>query len=378
LSSFYETAPEGEAAEPNLSSDVKIVDANLDSSDDDDDEIVETAATTKKTASKPSSGRQNFATISSFRDAEDKDSDERGQAFYAGGSEHSGQQVLGPPKKKNPIKDMVAEVFRQAQAGNLEQFDPSDNPERADRAQRSSFAGTGYRLGQTDDDTVAVPSTSRSNIKKSKEHDECDNVTIKVFRQGFTVDDGELRLYTEPRNQEFFESIRRNEIPAEFRKQGKSMVHINVEDHLSEEYVKKAPVFRAFGGSGHTLGSPTPPMSDNAISTTTTAATAAAVGKAGASNAENEAKAATELNVNESEATTMLSIRLADGSRLSTRFNLTHTVQDIRQYIVTARPEYSDRSFMLLTTFPNKELSNASDTIQQAGLQNAAILQRMK
>ena len=37
--------------------------------------------------------------------------DEDGQAFYAGGSEHSGQQVLGPPRKKS---DMVTKLFKSA------------------------------------------------------------------------------------------------------------------------------------------------------------------------------------------------------------------------------------------------------------------------
>lgn len=43
----------------------------------------------------------------------DQSSDEEeGQAFYAGGSEHSGQQVLGPGKKKNSF---VAAMFRSVQ-----------------------------------------------------------------------------------------------------------------------------------------------------------------------------------------------------------------------------------------------------------------------
>jgi len=33
---------------------------------------------------------------------------------------------------------------------------------------------------------------------------------------------------------------------------------------------------------------------------------------------------------------------------------------------------------MLLTTFPNKELSNTEETLEKAGLKNAAILQRLK
>lgn len=42
---------------------------------------------------------------------ESNSSDEEGQAFYAGGSEHSGQQVLGPSKKK---KDVVSMLFKSA------------------------------------------------------------------------------------------------------------------------------------------------------------------------------------------------------------------------------------------------------------------------
>lgn len=189
---------------------------------------------------------------------------------------------------------------------------------------------------------MAVPSTSTR-----KKRDECDTVTVRVFRQGFTVDDGDLRPYEDPRNREFFESITHNEIPAELSKQGRKMVHINVEDHLSEDYVKRAPRFKAFQGSGHTLGSPAPTMSEDVPAPS-----------AAGNPAENEAKAAADLNVQQNLPTTMISIRLADGGRLSVRFNLTHTVEDIRRYIGTARPEYFTRQYMLLTTFPNKELSN--------------------
>lgn len=155
--------------------------------------------------------------------------------------------VLGPPRKKNPVKDIVADVFRKAQSGNMEQFNNDEEENKRDNTPK--FEGTGYKLGQNEEDSVAVPSSS-----SRKKHDECDTVTVKVYQQGFTVDDGELRPYEDPRNREFFESITRNEIPAELRKQGKAMVHVNVENHLEEEYVKRAPKFKAFTGSGHTLG----------------------------------------------------------------------------------------------------------------------------
>lgn len=350
LSSFYEEGPS---------------DLPVETVDDDPEELEPAPAVAKsfKKEKKSASGRNNFATLSSLNSSSSGDEgEEKGQAFYAGGSQHSGQQILGPPRK-NPIKDYVSEVFRQAQGGNMDQFEPSDGPSSGEQTARS-FAGTGYRLGQTDDDHVAIPSTSNSR----KKQDECDTVTVRVFRQGFTVDDGDLRPYEDPRNREFFESITHNEIPAELRKQGRTMVHVNVEDHLSEDFVKRSPKFKAFQGSGNTLGSPAPATSAD-IPTPTLAS---------GNPVENEAKALTELDTQQNLPTTMISVRLADGGRLSGRFNVTHTVQDIRQFITTSRPEYSGRQFSLLTTFPNKELANPDDTIEKAGLQNAAILQRLK
>jgi len=32
--------------------------------------------------------------------SDSEDEEQRGQSFYVGGSDHSGQEVIGPPKKK--------------------------------------------------------------------------------------------------------------------------------------------------------------------------------------------------------------------------------------------------------------------------------------
>jgi len=49
-------------------------------------------------------------------------SQEEGQAFYAGGSETSGQQILGPPKKKDG-RDFVKEMFKKAREHGAEAVD---------------------------------------------------------------------------------------------------------------------------------------------------------------------------------------------------------------------------------------------------------------
>lgn len=58
---------------------------------------------------KPKKPTARFATLGTLNRS--SDDEEEGQAFYAGGSEHSGQQVLGPSKKK----DIVADMFKSVQ-----------------------------------------------------------------------------------------------------------------------------------------------------------------------------------------------------------------------------------------------------------------------
>ena len=53
----------------------------------------------------------------------------------------------------------------------------------------------------------------------------------------------------------------------------------------------------------------------------------------------------------------------------------------LKSYISFAdvyRPQYASSVFALLTTFPNKELTEEGQTLKDAGLLGAAILQRLK
>lgn len=54
-----------------------------------------------------------------------------------------------------------------------------------------------------------------------------------------------------------------------------------------------------------------------------------------ADQAANEAQAKKELDLDTSKPTTTLQIRLADGSVVKAQFNLSHTVADLRRYIIT-------------------------------------------
>ncbi|XP_043383503.1 NSFL1 cofactor p47 isoform X2 [Lepidochelys kempii] len=267
--------------------------------------------------------------VTSFRDLvhaqEDDDEEEEGQRFYAGGSERSGQQIVGPPRKKSP-NELVEDLFK----------------------------------GAKEHGAVAVdrPAKSPGESSRPKVH-----IVLKLWKSGFSLDNGELRSYQDPSNAQFLESIRRGEVPAELRRLARGgQVNLDMEDHRDEDFVKSKGAFRAFTGEGQKLGSTAPQVMGTSSP---------------AQQAENEAKASSSITIDESEPTTNIQIRLADGGRLVQKFNHSHSIRDIRLFIVDARPAMAATSFVLMTTFPNKELSDEDQTLKEANLLNAVIVQRL-
>ncbi|XP_012249792.1 NSFL1 cofactor p47 [Bombus vancouverensis nearcticus] len=296
--------------------------------------------------------KPKFAMLSDLKDRESSPEDEEGQAFYAGGSEHTGQQILGPGKKKDIVSDMFKSCQRQSIAVE---------PKPSGQQRPNTFSGTGYKLGQTSSDTEIVTATS-SNHQQSNSG----LITLKLWKDGFTINDSELRLYSDPENREFLETIKRGEIPAEIRQEIQGTeARLDMEDHHHEMYVPPKVKVKAFSGKGHMLGSPSPATVGMTIPADL------------ADQAANESQAKQKLNLDESKPVTTIQIRLADGTNVKAQFNLTHTINDLRQYIITMRPQYAMREFSLLTMYPTKEITE-DKTIEEAGLQNTTIIQRLK
>ncbi|XP_070200232.1 NSFL1 cofactor p47-like [Littorina saxatilis] len=348
IANFYEGAEEHDVDEGSA--------ANPLDADDFDDVVEEPQPLNIKSSKKaPKTKNSRFGTIGGLRADEDSSSEEEGQAFYAGGSDTSGQQVLGPPsrKKKNP-EGLVTDLFQSAREHGAEEMEAAAPPAGANRG--SAFRGAGYRLGETEGplESVAGPSLRPSRPEVQ--------MTLKMWKKGFSVDNGDLREYDDPRNKEFLDSIREGTVPQELIRTARGgEVHLNMEDHRTEDFVKPKVNTRPFTGEGHMLGSPAP-----VIVTT-------------ASSGDSSATpAAPEVKIDSSKPVTTLQIRLADGKRMVSKFNLTHTVGDIRNHIVSSYPQYTTASFVLMTTFPNKELTEESLTLDEAKLANAVIVQRMK
>uniref|UniRef100_A0A8C6ACD6 NSFL1 cofactor p47 n=1 Tax=Marmota marmota marmota TaxID=9994 RepID=A0A8C6ACD6_MARMA len=292
-----------------------------------DEDIVTISQATPSSVSRGTAPSDNRVT--SFRDLihdqDEEEEEEEGQRFYAGGSERSGQQIVGPPRKRSP-NELVDDLFK----------------------------------GAKEHGAVAVERVTKSPGETSKPRV---HVVLKLWKSGFSLDNGELRSYQDPANAQFLESIRRGEVPAELRRLAHGgQVNLDMEDHRDEDFVKPKGAFKAFTGEGQKLGSTAPQLLNTSSP---------------AQQAENEAKASSSILINESEPTTNIQIRLADGGRLVQKFNHSHRISDIRLFIVDARPAMAATSFVLMTTFPNKELDDENQTLKEANLLNAVIVQRL-
>merc|ERR550517_2017806 len=141
-------------------------------------------------------------------DVSDSDSEEEGQAFYAGGSSTSGNVILGPKKKKFNVGD----VFKAAREAGAEEVSPGAGGSGGTRA----FQGGGFKLGSDTVASAAVGVPVGAEAKPVERH-----FVLKMWRDGFSIDGGELRHYSDPGSREFMASVMRGAIPAELVKEAK-------------------------------------------------------------------------------------------------------------------------------------------------------------
>ncbi|RXN23271.1 UBX domain-containing 2A-like isoform X1 [Labeo rohita] len=156
-------------------------------------------------------------------------------------------------------------------------------------------------------------------------------IVVRLWKNGFTVNDEDLRSYTLEENQEFLEAIKRGELPLELEGRAEDEeLEVNVEDMKDEVYVPKKKTFHPFTGRA--------------------------------------------VELNEDLPVTSLQIWLADGQRLVQRFNLCHRISDVQHFVEQA--QRTDAPFILTTSLPYRELRDEGQSLKEADLANAVIVQR--
>ncbi|KAJ0989576.1 hypothetical protein J5N97_007932 [Dioscorea zingiberensis] len=306
---------------------------------------------------KPSGSRNTIRTLADLnrQSGPGSDSDSDGPQEYYTGGEKSGMLVQDPTKGGNHD---VNSIFDQARQMGATQGPFEHHPSSSSR----SFTGTGRLLsGETLQSAPPPPENFLHNIY--------------FWTNGFTVNDGPLRRFDDPENAAFLESIKKSECPKELEPADKrSTVHVNLirrEENFPEPVKRQNP----FHGVGRTLGS----------SSATDSASASAPAPASTSTTPTTLTQATPtsssppggLSVDDAMPSTSIQLRLADGTRMVARFNTHHTIADIRAFIDASRPGAA-RTYQLQTVgFPPKQLTDMAQTIEQAGLANSVVIQRL-
>ncbi|XP_063079104.1 UBX domain-containing protein 2A isoform X2 [Engraulis encrasicolus] len=184
-------------------------------------------------------------------------------------------------------------------------------------------------------------------------------IVVRLWKDGFTVNDEELRSYISEENQEFLEAIKRGELPLELESRAEEEeLEVNVEDMKEEMYVPRKKIFYPFSGRGYRLGSVAPRV----------------VARSRSVHEEACEAPVPSVALQEDQPLTSLQIWLADGRRLVQKFNLSHRIRDVQEFVVGTRA--TDDPFILTTSLPFRELTEEAVSLQQADLANAVIVQR--
>jgi len=293
---------------------------------------------------------------------EDESSDQR-ESWFAGG-ERSGISVENPDRARVPGGDMVRDLLRRAaEAG------PPPDSENGVTSRSGAFSGAGHTLGSDEVPSTLVPDPNAAP-------DPAEETAIRrltFWRNGFTVEDGELMRYDDPHDAQILEEIHSGRAPPSVLNVLPGQpVELRVAKRTTEDYVAPRGT-GVFTGSGNRLGAPVPFTESSSMpgsfpSTSIITSTPAA--------ALDRESVSTRFEVDQTLPTTSVQIRLADGTRMVCRMNYTHTVQDLRNFINASRPENLTRPYTIGTTFPNRTLDDNSVTIKDAGLANSVVVQR--
>jgi UBX domain-containing protein 1 len=213
----------------------------------------------------------------------------------------------------------------------------------------TAFSGRGVTLGG-DDTPSRVLEDPRTNVSAPAPRV---RRVLHLWQDGFSVDDGALYRYDDPANADTLRMINSGRAPLDLLNvEHGQEVDLELDPQKEKKYVQPKKQYKPFSGSGQRLGSPTPGATAGASSSTAAASTVAA------SSSTAGEPATPDVDVDASQPTIILQIRLGDGTRLQSRFNTTHTISDVYGFVDRARPESAERAYALMTTFPSKELDD--------------------
>ncbi|KAI9676376.1 MAG: hypothetical protein M1817_000533 [Caeruleum heppii] len=272
-------------------------------------------------------------------DDDDDEDDDRKRDLFAGGGK-SALAVQDPADPRNHVKDILKKAKKRVPRPGGDEA--TDEPPR--------FRGAGQTLGGDDTPSQVIPDPNASAEKPK----ETVTRTLHFWKDGFSIEDGHLYRFDDPANAAILRLIRTGRAPLDIMDvEPDQPVDVTVMPH-EEAYVQPKAKYKPFSSGGQRLGSPTPGASSSSTSHNPAAASGASTSVTPASTS------GTNVNVDEAQPIVSLQIRLTNGSRLSSRFNASHTIGDVYSFVEASGAQ---GSWVLMTTFPSKELTDKGVTL---------------
>lgn len=176
--------------------------------------------------------------------------------------------------------------------------------------------------------------------------------TLHLWEDGFSIDDGPLYRFDDPANRRTLDMINSGSAPMDLMGvQSGQAVDVKLNKHDGEQYKQPKKKYKPFEGGGQRLGSPTSGMQSSAPPPPTPA------------QSTSSTSSAPTMDIDSSQPTISLRVQLADGTRLPSRFNTTHTIGDVYSFVDRSAPGGQGRSYMLATTFPTKDLNDKAQVL---------------
>jgi UBX domain-containing protein 1 len=284
---------------------------------------------------------------------DDSEDEDKKRDLFAGG-EKSGLAVQDPSRGGQPV-DHFRNIMNQAKQNRDRPGGGDDEEEENPRS--TAFTGRAQTLGGDDAPSQVVEDPSAATRQRAQPPPRVTR-TLHLWADGVSIDDGPLLRFDDPANEHVMQEINQGRAPkALLDVQPDQEVDLNLEPHKGENYVAPKPKYKPFAGQGQRLGSPTPGLASSSTATSSSPAPAAAAVPTASSTKPQE------MDVDTTQPTLQLQVRLGDGTRLSSRFNTTHTIGDVYEFVNRASPASQQRPYVLQTTFPSKELADKAQVL---------------
>lgn len=206
---------------------------------------------------------------------------------------------------------------------------------------REKFSGTGYTLGDTNYGSAKIE--SKEDIK----------VTITFYKNGFVINDKELRQYDDPQNAEFLNDISNGVVPRELEQLSVRGRHLETHliDKKGEDYTPPKKKI-TFDGKGHSLGSTS-------------------------NGSQVIAGENTVFSLDESKPIVTVQVRFHDGKKAAGKFNKDHRIRDVCAWIEKQQSLISGSRYELVLGYPPTTLNDLNATVEESGIGGAMIVQKL-